>query len=495
MSKKINPLYVILLFMILARLFAMVTLPLTDTTEARYAHMAYLMAATNDWITPYYDIGVPFWGKPPFSFWAEAISYKIFGVHDFSARLPALIFTFLTMGLIFKYLKTFYHEKTAIWGAIVYFTFLLSYALSGAVLTDPYLTFATTLSMVSFIMVIKERENYWNYLFFVGLSIGLLAKGPLAIVLIGGAITFWILFDFKNRFRELKKFYWVSGMLLALLISIPWYILAELKTPGFLDYFIVGEHFKRFADSGWGGDLYGTAHKKTHGMIWVMWIESAFPWIFLVLYFIVKSISSKIKMVKTLQILRQNSEISYFVMWSVFTMIFFTLAGNVLWTYINPALPALAILLGIYLEKADYKIKFKKYNLIYIYLLFVPFVLSAVNIYLIQYPNNLSTEKPLIEYYISISKPNEQIYYLEERPFSAQYYSNDKAILVLTEPEKEKNYSNSIDFNLFLNKLDNSNGKSFIAIPKDRLIDIKSKINKPMKKIYENKRYLLFEVN
>ena len=257
MTKQNKIIYGLLLIIIVARIFAMVTLPLTDKTEARYAHTAYLMATTNDWITPYFDIGVPFWGKPPFSFWAEAFFYKIFGLHDFSARIPALIFTLLTLLCIFKYLKTFYTESTALWGVLVYSTFLSTYALSGAVLTDPYFAFSTTLSMISFIMIVKNRETYWQYLFFIGISIGLLAKGPLTLVLIGGAIVFWILFDFKNRIKELKKLFWIRGTILTTILVVPWYVIAELKTPGFLNYFIVGEHFKRFLDPGWSGDLYG----------------------------------------------------------------------------------------------------------------------------------------------------------------------------------------------------------------------------------------------
>ncbi|NLZ11765.1 MAG: glycosyltransferase family 39 protein, partial [Alcaligenaceae bacterium] len=46
-------------------LLAMVMMPLADTTEPRYAEIARLMAASGDWITPWFEPGVPFWGKPP----------------------------------------------------------------------------------------------------------------------------------------------------------------------------------------------------------------------------------------------------------------------------------------------------------------------------------------------------------------------------------------------------------------------------------------------
>src|SRR5690606_36519791 len=71
---------------------------------------------------------------------------------------------------------------------------------------------------------------------------------------------------------------WFKGLLLTAALSLPWYILAEIKTPGFLNYFIVGEHFRRFLDPGWAGDLYGTAHRQAYGTIWYYCLQASFTW-------------------------------------------------------------------------------------------------------------------------------------------------------------------------------------------------------------------------
>ena len=63
-----------------------------------------------------------------------------------------------------------------------------------------------------------------------------------------------------------------------LALALPWYVMAEIRTPGFLQYFIVGEHFLRFVDPGWQGDLYGTAHKRPYGGIWLDWLLATMPW-------------------------------------------------------------------------------------------------------------------------------------------------------------------------------------------------------------------------
>ena len=69
------------------RVVAMIFVPYTDTTEARYAEIARKMVETNDWITPQFDYGVPFWGKPPLHTWVSAIGMKIFGVNEFGGRI------------------------------------------------------------------------------------------------------------------------------------------------------------------------------------------------------------------------------------------------------------------------------------------------------------------------------------------------------------------------------------------------------------------------
>jgi 4-amino-4-deoxy-L-arabinose transferase-like glycosyltransferase len=71
---------------------------------------------------------------------------------------------------------------------------------------------------------------------------------------------------------------WISGSLLMLAIALPWYLLAEYRTPGFLNYFIMGEHVSRFLDPGWKGDKYGYAHATPRGMIWLYWLGAIFPW-------------------------------------------------------------------------------------------------------------------------------------------------------------------------------------------------------------------------
>lgn len=155
----------------------------------------------------------------------------------------------------------------------------------------------TTLSMAAFRIAINNKSDrtIWGYLFFVGLAIGLLAKGPVALVMIGLPTFLWTLW--RRKWSQVRQqLPWVTGLLLMNLLSAPWYLLAEYKTYGFLEYFFVGEHWKRFMVRGCKGDLYGSAHAMPRGIIWLFWLLAAFPWSFAFLYAARNKISrSKLK--------------------------------------------------------------------------------------------------------------------------------------------------------------------------------------------------------
>ena len=244
----------------------MVLVPFTDTTEARYAEIARKMLETGDWITPQFSYGVPFWGKPPLHTWLSAAGMGIFGVNELAARLPIFLVACGLLALIYYWARAEKGQSFALVGTTLLTSSAMFYVASGCVMTDIPLVAGTALSMAAFWNAVQNRkqQRLWAYLFFVGLAVGLLAKGPVAIILIGLPVVLWAILGnrWKATWRDLP---WVTGTVLMLAIAAPWYILAELKTPGFLRYFLIGEHFERFLVSGWEGDLYGNAHAEPRG--------------------------------------------------------------------------------------------------------------------------------------------------------------------------------------------------------------------------------------
>lgn len=323
------------------RLIGMLLVPFTDTTEARYGEIARKMLETGDWITPQIAYGVPFWGKPPLHTWLSALGMGAFGVNEFAARLPILAVACGLLALVYTWARAEKGPGFALVGTVILASSGMFFVASAMVMTDLVLVAGTTLSMIAFwnAVQLRSRALLWGYLFFVGLAIGLLAKGPLAIVLAGLPIGLWVMIG--NHWRATwSRLPWVSGTLVMLFIAAPWYLAAEQKTPGFLNYFIIGEHFERFTVPGWKGDLYGSGHRQPHGMIWLFGLLAFLPWS---LFFI----RPLIRLRRVAEEFRADETHwgRYLLLWTLSPLLFFTLAGNIIIPYALPAMPAAALLL------------------------------------------------------------------------------------------------------------------------------------------------------
>ncbi|GGY03314.1 ArnT family glycosyltransferase [Paludibacterium paludis] len=322
--------------LLIARLAAMILIPLTDTTEARYAEIARKMLETGNWITLWHDYGVPFWAKPPLSTWFSALSMGLFGVNELAARLPSLLLSAGTVALVARLLRKRYGGDAGWASALLLAGGILFLLGSGTVMTDPALIFATTLIHVAFWEALDTGKRAWGYLFFAGIGLGLLAKGPIAIVLTAMPIGLWVILN--HRWAAIRQHLpWLTGTLLALAIAVPWYWLAERRTPGFLDYFIVGEHISRFLDPGWKGDRYGYAHATPHGMIWLYAAAGLLPW----------SVCAPVWLVRFGRRLvpdRRDGFLSYCVLWTTMPLVFFTVSGNIIMPYALTMVPGFAAL-------------------------------------------------------------------------------------------------------------------------------------------------------
>lgn len=342
LSDKIKKiLWASLAFMLGVRVLGNFLVPLTDQTEARYGEIARKMLETGDWITPQHAYGVPFWGKPPLSFWLSALSMKVFGVNEFAARLPSLLLGLGMLGLVWHWVKKVRDSDCALLAVVVLASTAQFFVVGGTVMTDSSLVFCSTLAMVAFWQALhgegKKAGVLWGWAFFAALGVGLLAKGPLVGVLTFLPIIPWVIMR-KNWAQVWRRLPWLGGTLLMLAISVPWYVLAENKTPGFLKYFIIGEHFGRALDSGWKGDKYGFAHSEPLGTIWWFWLSAALPWSVAVLYKAVKNAKQWRAWLPD-----GDGFMAYLLLWSFGAIVFFSIVHNIIWPYVLPALPAFAV--------------------------------------------------------------------------------------------------------------------------------------------------------
>lgn len=490
--------WIALIAIVLIRLFTLGVYPLQDTTEARYADIARIMLETQDWITPQFNYGVPFWGKPPLATWLSAASFKIFGISEFAARLPSLVLSIFMLALVYQFTRWQRSTGIALLSIYILASSAMFFIAAGAVIMDTALVAGCTLSMLAFWKALHGSRRIWGYLFFIGISLGLLAKGPLILVLISVPLGFWVLYQGNIR-KVWQNIPWISGGLLMLLLTLPWYIMAEIKTPGFLDYFLLGEHWRRFTETGWHGDLYGTAHAKARGTIWLYSIAAFLPWS-LILPFMLWRKASRVKTVIT----NNLSWISYLLAWALTPIVFFSFAGNILATYALPAMIPLSILAAEVLLCSDenslknadqgHNIHLDTRNenkplikeiksLIGIGFLIPISLLLIILLESTGYIEYKSQDK-LLEKVNQLNKDSQlahqgQLIYMQNRPFSARYYSQGKALEVKTWQQATAYIEDK--------------SQDYYAVRNNRLLDIPKNIISKLQLIDEFYSYTLFK--
>ena len=407
----------------LARLLTLGSYPLTDTTEARYGEVARKMAELGNWVTPLYDYGVPFWAKPPLTTWLSAISIEMLGVNEFAARLPYFLLAVLIAWMVWQWVRRMGVEagQQAQLAVALLCGTMLYFIASAAVMTDMGLVLGTTLAMRGFWAAFKDETSSCSkevWLLFIGLGIGLLAKGPIAVVLSGIPIGLWILLT-GNVKTSWQRVPWIQGSLLTLVIAAPWYVMAEIRTPGFWEYFFIGEHWKRFTVTGWAGDKYGTAHATQRGVIWLYAAAASMPWpVLLPLLWVGRKASPAAR-----NALYANRYFSaYLLAWSVAPCLFFTLSGNILWTYVLPALPAMAVLAARWLSS---DLRTRWVNAVVGLGVLSMSLLVAVFFVREQLADSWKSAKTVVLAHQAQGK--EPLLFMGDLPYSASFYSQGKA--------------------------------------------------------------------
>jgi 4-amino-4-deoxy-L-arabinose transferase-like glycosyltransferase len=433
LRQRFNSIHFAAAFWILVaiRMYFNGVLPLMDKTEARYGEIARLMSETGNWITPQIDYGLPFWAKPPLSTWASALSISLFGSSEFFVRFPYLIVMVLLAIFIGKYRKEMI--QSVYFPGIILLTIPEFYLHAGVVSTDTFLCFSIALTMFGFWEAMQKKANtYWKYLFFTGIGIGLLAKGPIIGILTLPPILLWALIT--NSIKKMWfQFPWIGGISLLLAISLPWYLLAELRTAGFIDYFIVGEHFERYFNSEWKGDKYGFPKQQPLGMAWIFLIVFLLPWTLAFIQLLVRKWNS----------IRQESWLLFLIFWALWTPLFFTSSKSLIHPYILPSCIPVALFISYYWSS----IKNKK---IYIgTAIGLPMALFFVHLSGMAKPlYSHTTDKYLIH---SLDQTS-TIFVLDQKSYSSQFYTQGKVKVIEIDQLKSAVNSQKTFYILLSNK-------------------------------------------
>src|SRR6202162_892073 len=323
---------------------------LMDDVDAVQAQIAKTMLTSGDWVTARLD-GVVYLEKAPLIYWLMAIFYKIFGAADWVARLPVALASIALALLSASFGMWAFGELAGFYAGLCMATCVGLFLFTRIQIPDVMLTFTIALALWAFLRALDEgekRPRLWAAILAASLGTGLLLKSLVGIVFPVAAALIY-LFVTKQLFsrRTWQRLRPMSGLLIMLLIAVPWHVLATLRTPpyfawtlqsgpgqyhGFLWFYFVNEQLLCFLNLRYPRD-YNTVPRLYFWLFHLLWL---FPW------------SVYLPAVAKLSFKpddRAGQTRLLALCWAGFILIFFTFSTTQEY-YSMPCYPALALLLG-----------------------------------------------------------------------------------------------------------------------------------------------------
>lgn len=328
----------------------MFTPPLLDDADSVHAEAAREMFHTHDWVTLHINNGIRYLEKAPLMYWGVATSYSLFGVKDWSTRLPLLL------GILALLLVTYllglksYGERGGLYSALVLGTCIGPYLFTRFLIPDVLVALWLAVAFLLFLRSLDEeqpsRVTCWGLA--AACALNVLTKGLIGLVFPVAVIFLYLLLT--RNLRHLLRLRMFSSTCVFFAISAPWHILAGLRNPGqgqvrgFFWFYFVNEHFLRYLNKRMPRD-YDTVPLLIYWSLLLVWMV---PWI-VFLPQALRDVAARWRTLASRAVLRRNPDL-LFLIWGAVVLLFFTFSTRQEY-YTIPALPALALLIGGWLER------------------------------------------------------------------------------------------------------------------------------------------------
>jgi 4-amino-4-deoxy-L-arabinose transferase-like glycosyltransferase len=347
---------------------------LLDDVDSVYIEIAREMLQRHDYVTPYID-GIRFFDKPPLMYWLAAFSMRVFGVHDWAGRLPlalmmlALLLATYALGLrLFAGISN--PGRAALYSALALATCIGPYLYTRFFIPDMVVALWMTLGVHAFLVALERISTHNSQLatrnsalppclaFAAVTALNLLTKGFIGLVFPIGFVLLYL--AFTRRLRLLAKLRLVPSALVFLAIAAPWHILAALRNPaiampaglglparaGWAWFYLYNEHIARFLSRRIPHD-YGQVPIPLFWLLAAIWI---FPWT----AFVPGAIARHVRDLRAGASAspRDREAALTLLLWVGLVLGFFTLSARQEY-YSLPALPALALMAGSLLARAE----------------------------------------------------------------------------------------------------------------------------------------------
>ncbi len=293
--------------------------------------------------------GEPWLEKPALYYWRAMSFFKEFGVSDWSARLPSSSGAFFLIVLIFLHMRRF-RPGGHLDAALITASCLGIAAFARGASTDMQLAAPFCIGMLGWYAWYETGKKFWLFdLYFFGAA-ATLAKGPVAPFL--ALVIIFLFLGLRKEWAALRRTIWIPGVLLYLVMVLPWYVAVQRRNPTFYREFFLEHNLERFA----------TNRYQHHQPFWyylAVLLIALMPWTVLAIRALIDGLDVSVaewaarrKPLRYLGHTRAGDAFPEFlVLWAIFPILFFSFSGSKLPGYILPSIPPLTILTGDYINR------------------------------------------------------------------------------------------------------------------------------------------------
>jgi 4-amino-4-deoxy-L-arabinose transferase-like glycosyltransferase len=342
MGPRAHPLLLLVLCALLF-FYGLGRLGLTDRDEGSNAEAAREMLQSGDWITPTLN-GAPRFAKPALTYWLIEGAYRVFGVSEFSARLPSAVFATGLILMQYYFARRFLGPVTALRAAAMLLLNFEILAIGRMVLTDMVLIFFTTLSIFAFFLGLygQGSAKRWYWVFYIAMGLATLTKGPVGLLVPLLAVIPYILWTrpWRSGNQVLRDCHPFAGTLVLLAVAVPWYsAMFILHGKGYLAS-AQGDTVTRFFSvlEGHGGTILFYIPILFFGF---------FPWS----GYLPAALLASFRTTRTEPLSESQALAVLSSVWILGVFLFFTISSTRLPHYIAPLFPGAALLVSMWWDR------------------------------------------------------------------------------------------------------------------------------------------------
>ena len=304
---------------------------LLDDADAGHAVVAREILERGDWVT-FYMNGIRYLEKAPLLFWLTAISYHVFGLNEVATRLPLVLAVVGLVLVCYAFGRRLGDERAALYSGLVFASSFGVYLFTRILIADVLLAFFIAAALYCFWRSLETPQFSWG--FWAGVAGAVLSKGLVGMIFPLGTVGLYVLAT--RRWSAILRPRHLGGLLLFFALAAPWHLLASLRTENFAWFYFVNEHFLRYL-----GKRYPVDYDKVPLLLfWGLNLVWLFPWsVFLPL-----TLSRDGKT-------EGNPRLLLWI-WAGVVLVFFSFSTRQEY-YTMPAYPALALLIGEALARAE----------------------------------------------------------------------------------------------------------------------------------------------